>query len=482
MWSDASALAGLLLLVGAVYLPTLNDYFHGDDFLAFIDLTTKAPVHYLRDVITYNDSNVYWRPLGSVYFLLLYLAAGLDPFYFHLANLLLFLVTLALLYRFCLKLGLGRPVALGAVLVFGLLPNHVISVAWTTNGPRVLATMFALGSLVLVQEGLRTGQKRYEVLAFLAMVLALLSDETCAVLAPLPVLYAFLARPKTRSVGLAVCALFYGGLGAGVSLLQVLVGTADHPAPAFTGLSELKVGPHIFNQAWALGAKLVLPVRDGVDFASIETAQWVAAAVAGVIAIALLLVGSNRARFLVVWILLGLAPFTLWSVPLAPARYVYMSAVPFAILVSWAVVSAVEWLRSTRGWTWLRRLHLVPVATGLALAAGMVVLGLSIRETEHRNDSFAQAASPYRVLAEDLPRVLPTVPHGSRVVIYYSVWAGFASWRDAVLQTVYKDPSLRVTSVDWATSEEVSSSTRPGDVVVYYTDRGFILPAPKRAP
>ena len=92
--SEALALTVALALVFLVYVPTLNDYFHGDDFLAFVDLTTLKPWQQVSNVFTFNDSNVYWRPLGHLFYLGIYQAAGLDPYYFHLAAVGVFLATL----------------------------------------------------------------------------------------------------------------------------------------------------------------------------------------------------------------------------------------------------------------------------------------------------------------------------------------------------------------------------------------------------
>ena len=78
-----------------------------------------------RDVFSFNDSNVYWRPLGHLFYLGIDQAAGLDPYYFHLAAVGVFLATLAMLYRFCAGLGLDQVLPLRAVAVCGLLPNHV---------------------------------------------------------------------------------------------------------------------------------------------------------------------------------------------------------------------------------------------------------------------------------------------------------------------------------------------------------------------
>ena len=426
--TEALPLVALLALVFAVYVPTLNDYFHGDDFLAFIDLTTRPPLRHIVDTFLFQDTNVYWRPLGQVYYLAIYQVFGLDPFFFHLAGVGVFLATLALLYRFVVNFGLGRAVALTA-----------------------------------------------EALAFAAMVLALLCDEVAVVLTPLPVLYMWLAQPRVPpwAVQHVRRCLAYGGLGLAVTLLQMTVGKdASNPAPVVLGLSELSIGWHIPREYWALIAKLVLPLRDGVGLAEIAPVQWVAGGVAAAAAAIVVILGTRRVWFLVAWMVLAFLPFSLWTLPIAPARYVYMAALPFAVLVAWIGVAIGGRLLATSGGT-IRR-----TAGRLAVVAVVAVAGvLSVGGTVARNEAFARTAEPYRALAEDLPRALPSVASNTRFVIYYGVWEGAFVWQDAVVQTVYRDRTLHTLNINAAYAESDAVIPRqPNDLVLYYTERGFIVP------
>jgi len=173
---------------------------------------------------------------------------------------------------------------------------------------------------------------------------------------------------------------------------------------------------------------------------------------------------------------LALLPFSLWSVPIAPARYVYMAALPFAVLASWSIVTAVETVRSSEFWSRFGP-ALAPIAAIPALYAVVFGMGFSMQATVQRDDEFARSAEPFRALALDLPRLLPDIPSGSRIVVYYSVWNGFSSWRDAVVQSVYKDATLQTVAFDWAATEGSSPQANAGDVVVYYTPSGFVLPS-----
>jgi hypothetical protein len=269
----------------------------------------------------------------------------------------------------------------------------------------------------------------------------------------------------------------YAALGLGVTVLQFAVGTKGTPAREMISLSEVAIGWHIFREGWALTAKLVLPIADGITLEKILPLQWAAGAVAAVTALFLLATGSRRAMFLVAWVALGLAPFTLWTAPIAPARYVYMAAVPFALLASWGFVTAARYI-ARWGATGPAPRRLAVGVAGVAAAAVIVAGGaFSAVETIDRNEAFAREAEPYRILAQGLPKELPAVPSYSRLVLYYGVWDGSVLWQDAVVQTVYRDRTLRTTNIGRDDTDSFALPALYNDVAVYYTERGFIAPA-----
>jgi hypothetical protein len=469
----ASPLAAVMTVALAVNWPTIHDYFHGDDFLAFIDMVNRPTLTHIWESLTFRDANVYWRPLGDVYYLLIWRAFGLSEVAYHLANIGVFLVTLWLLYLFCVKSGLGRGVGLLSAAVLTLFPNHVVSVSWITNGPRLLAVMLALASLVFVQQGMATRRWRYDALAVLCMGLAALADETSLSLAPLPVAYAFLFDERDRGwlKRTAVRAVPYAALALTLIPLQF----ASEKDPAF---SLTRFGWHMPEHFWALMAKLVLPVQDGIAFANISEAQWVAGA-AGIAGLTLMLVlGSDRLRFLAGWVVLGLAPFTLWVMPIAPARYVYMGAVPFAVIAAWALVALAEAAVTSRFGRWARRSRTTSLLAVGSAAVALVFLGsIGASVTIQRDEVYARDTESYRVLAKGLKSAAPTVPQGARIVIYYGIWTGLAVWPDAVAETIYRDKTVHVVNVPRGQVESYNPRRGPKDVVLFYTGKGFIRAA-----
>ena len=255
--------AGLLLtlaLVVVVYAPTLGEPFHGDDYVAFTDFKTKDFWRFSSDVFLFKDSNFYWRPLGDIFHYSLYSAFGLNPWVFRLAALLVFLATLVCIYAFCRREQLGGWAAVGAALVFGVMPSHVVSVTWVTNTSRLAAGLFLLVCLLSLQATRTSRQKLlWESIAFIAFVLAVLNDEVTAALVLVPLVYAtFLVRNELKLVPAFIRLAFYGAFVAVIVPLQFM-NTIDNEAR----LSEYGFGPHMPESFWVAASQLSLPLASG---------------------------------------------------------------------------------------------------------------------------------------------------------------------------------------------------------------------------
>jgi hypothetical protein len=137
---------------------------------------------------------------------------------------------------------------------------------------------------------------------------------------------------------------------------------------------------------------------------------------------------------------------------------------------------------STRPWqNWIhaRAAPRVAVAGSVAVSIALFA-GVFSSMTIHRNEAFARDAETYRILADGLPQALPTIPKNSRVVIYYGIWTGLQIWPDAVVRTVYHDPTLSVLNVARGQVEAGLTRRTQRDLIVYYTGNGFIAAAPLR--
>jgi hypothetical protein len=469
---DAAAVArvlpilGVLLIALALNWPTLHDYVHGDDFVAFTELGTKKPLDYLYDAFFFKDVNFYWRPLGQASYLGLYQLFGLDPVAFHALSILMFLATIWLIYRFCLNAGFSRWVGVGAAALFAIIPSHVVSVAWVTNSPRVMAVMFFMASLVVLQRALAKKSLPLEVLAWLLFLLCPLADETSMALAPIPVLYSTVYSGRLKiDWPVAARLVVYAAVVGALAPLQFMYTLDDEPR-----LADYSFGPHVLEQTWALTSQMVLPLATGsplaLSFQAIGPVQWAAGAIAIAAGGLLLLLGSWKMRLLAVWTAAALAPFTLWNIEWLSPRYVYMAAIPYSIILAWLLNAAFDALRHHR-----------PLR--VALAGGLVVVAagagaVSAQGTIARNDDWAASTEAYRILAQALPEAVPEVPPKSRIVIYYGIWQDFPLWPRVVVRTIYKDESIDVVSVDRRNVDASLPRREARDIVVYYSDGHFL--------
>lgn len=461
------ALLAILAAVVLLYAPTLHDAFHGDDFVAFTEFKRMDFWQYSKAVFLFKDNNFYWRPLGSIFHYVLYAGFGLNPFVFRVAELLFFLATLVCLYLFCLGERLGRLTALGTVLVFGFFPSHVVSVTWVTNTSRVTSGLMVVVCLLLLQ---RSRDSRsawlWEAAGFLAFTIACLNDETTTALAPLPFVYATLVVHRHIEWRSAfVRAIFYGALVCVIVPLQFTYTINDEAR-----LTQYGFGPHIFTSLWVLASQMSLPLAAGspvgVTIQLVRPAQWAAGLVTLTLCCGLFLAGSRQLKFLVVWLGLALAPFALWEPEYISPRYVYLAAMPFAILVSWCFVRLVPWLIALLAQVPRLPRYVAPAVVSSAAVAVFASAALfSVRATSDRNAAWSHETAKYGMLRAALEKEFPTLPPGTRLIVLYGEWPDF--WASSVARALYGDFSLWVTSIPPDRVDQAEIKTNPNDVLVY---------------
>ncbi|HEY6723554.1 MAG TPA: hypothetical protein VI197_05955, partial [Polyangiaceae bacterium] len=181
-----------LLLFGltiAAYAGSLTSPFQFDDRGVIVQ---AEAVHSLGALL--DDLGGGLRPVLKASYALCW-AFGGSSWPFHVFNLLLHLVNVELVLRlavaagapasrgpFTLTAGLA-PAALASGSVFALHPIQTEAVTYVSGRSASLATAFVLLALLFHAHGVRTGERRYRLLAApLAFVLAVLTKETSVVL------------------------------------------------------------------------------------------------------------------------------------------------------------------------------------------------------------------------------------------------------------------------------------------------------------
>jgi tetratricopeptide (TPR) repeat protein len=127
-----------------------------------------------RDITRDRDITLTeYLPLTTLVHAVAYHFGGLHPAGYHTANLLLYLIDIALLYWFLMLLTGSNAISLLSTLVFSVLTVHVESVTWVAATKDVLSFVFLLGAFILYIRYVRAGEKRSLLYAGSVVVFAL---------------------------------------------------------------------------------------------------------------------------------------------------------------------------------------------------------------------------------------------------------------------------------------------------------------------
>lgn len=140
----------VLAIVLAAYGPALRSGFLAwdDDVHILNNISIRSlDEEHLREMFTNTVNNIY-IPLTSLSFAVEQHYFGLDPFVYHLDNVLLHLCVTAFVFVLARQLGLSLVGAGAAALLFGVHPMRVESVAWATERKDVLYAFFYMAALV----------------------------------------------------------------------------------------------------------------------------------------------------------------------------------------------------------------------------------------------------------------------------------------------------------------------------------------------
>ena len=196
---------------------------------------------------------------------------GLNPYIFHVGNIVLYLVCVSLVYRFlCRIVGYGGA-ALAGALFFALHPLHMESVAWITETKNLLAGAFAGACLIHYPFGddansvgaqHRATKARY-VFSGLCFVASLLSKPSTVTL-PLVLIvidWGIFRRPLRSAATRALPMLVVAVLISGVTVLLQSDERTPHPSLSLDARIALAV-----DVVWFYTTKAFLPLAICSDY------------------------------------------------------------------------------------------------------------------------------------------------------------------------------------------------------------------------
>ncbi len=189
--------AAIFILGGLVYLNSLLNLFVWDDVILVlgnlhIRNLAYIPRLFIENIYHQEMTGCFYRPILISTFALDFRFWGLEPFGYHLTNIILHLSTSVLVYYFISRIVNSQKIAFLTALFFVLHPIQTEAVTYISGRADLLAAFFCISSLVFFSEYLRGGgwtRRLYYAASVLCFLLGLLSKETAAIFPLVFILY-----------------------------------------------------------------------------------------------------------------------------------------------------------------------------------------------------------------------------------------------------------------------------------------------------
>lgn len=158
------------------FLPSLNNGFIGGDDFNYV---MRNPL--IRDLSWQGIKNIFtsvhlglYKPLTMLSFALEYHFFNLNPYIYHLTNLIMHLLNTLLVFWLMFLISRRAWTAFLVALLFGIHPLHVESVAWVSERKDMLYSIFFLSGLIAYVYSLRYKRRIYHYLIAAMFILSLM--------------------------------------------------------------------------------------------------------------------------------------------------------------------------------------------------------------------------------------------------------------------------------------------------------------------
>ena|SRR5208283_1862017 len=138
-----------------IYSRSLFCGFESDDFPQIVNNPQVQSWEYLPKLLGSNlwsqlsdRPGQFYRPIFSVWMLVLHTCGGLEPWFWHLSNILLHVVATWLVFRICRRLTGNDAGAVAGAAIFAVHPIHVDAVSWVSASCELLFSISALAAML----------------------------------------------------------------------------------------------------------------------------------------------------------------------------------------------------------------------------------------------------------------------------------------------------------------------------------------------
>lgn len=403
---DTLLIAALIACAALPYLNTLLSGFVYDDNRQVLDNPYLKNFHFLPQVfgttvwsfVGMQGVSNYYRPMMTFGYAVCYHLFGPLAYGFHLANVLLHVAIVLLVFVVAGRLFTDRTIAFVAACLFAIHPIHTEAVAWVAAVTSLEVTFFYLLTFWLFLTMARPNGEVspwMKLAAVISFALTIFSKEQALVFPLLAMLYEHFFRDDRTETTFWQKARRYGEFWL-MDLAYVLF-RVEHLgafAPQIQ-LSRLGWYPSVLSALALVGQyleKILWPVQlcayyvfqKGTSIFEPRVLAGLAALTASLMIFALLYRRNRTASFGLVWFFLALAPVLdvrLLAGNVFAERYLYLPSVGFCWLVGWAGVKL--WRSaSARHSAWGSALLATSCAIALLMAIRVVARNRDWRSDE----------------------------------------------------------------------------------------------------
>ena len=419
----------LVILPNISFAPILRMWFTGGDTLALIETSQIQTPNKIVAIFstpmmsgsTFTNRTLYYRPITSVSFAIDHLVWNLNPFGYHLTDLLLhILVTILVFYTMYYPLRGGKAVSWLGAAIFSIHPILAEVVPAIARRQDILASFFTLVSFLLFWAYTnRSYEKNGWMLAgsLIGYMLALGSKEISFLLPILIMGYFVLYQNLLGSKKAALLAIYQLAPYFVITLfffiirMQVLGGLG--------GKVESSSSDYLFIiQSYFSSLFYPQPYIPGISI------KWIFVIAVSSLLISLLYIyqtkqGARLYIFLLGWIFLPL--FIYLASHYFSARMMYFPAIPLAMLIALILVSTLKTTHSA----FQKKIGDQPLAVTAWITAGVLLL-MSFSFTVYLL-VFSPIFQPYnewkdsadisKLITKELSTVVETLPEGNQYTI-----------------------------------------------------------------
>lgn len=328
-----------------------------DDQSSIVNNALIRDTKHIKDIFTqgYFNDRSYYRPLVNLSYMAEYQHAKLNPFFYHLDNLILHLFNVFLVWGLVVLLLNSSSLGFWTALIFAVHPIHVEAVSSIAGRSILMGGFGALSAFIFFLLYERHGKRAFLGASLIAFMLGLFSKESTAVLPVVMAFYAWLTKKRLSRLWpfLLIIALYIG--------LRLMLGlTETFP---WNSLGERVLGTltFIWTMAEHLGLMLVpyglyFDRSRPIFLSPSEPLVWVSAALMITVIAALYLFRDRlgwKGWFLFGWLALEMFPVSqfITTIGVAPGviscadHFLYLASVP--ILIMMTMIS--KWLLTLNG-------------------------------------------------------------------------------------------------------------------------------------